>query len=75
MTKCPRCKKNLNIGKQVSEWDKEYGDEWISQAMINIICPNCDEGVIMVELYKYEETEEIQSPIGKVKIPKLNKNK
>ena len=73
MTKCTKCHKNLYIGEQISEWDKEYGDEWSGQAMINIICPVCHEGVIVVDLVMYEETEEIESPAlkAKVKIPKI----
>jgi hypothetical protein len=74
MTKCTKCKKNLNLGKLVAEWDKEFGEMWIGSAMINIICPHCKEGVMMVDLCMYDETEEVESIIGKVKIPKLKKH-
>ncbi len=73
MTKCPKCHKNLYIGKQISEWDKMYGDEWNGQAMINIICPACHEGIVIVDLVMYDETEDVESPAlnAKVKIPKI----
>jgi len=74
MTKCPKCKKNLNLGKLIAEWDKEFGSMWQTAAMINIICPHCEEGVMMVDLTMYDETEEIDSIIGKVKIPKVKKH-
>ena len=34
---CPNCKKLTDVGQQMVEWDKEYGDQVGSQAMINII--------------------------------------
>jgi phage FluMu protein Com len=71
MTKCPKCKKTLNIGKLLREWDDEYGSEWIGEAMVNIICPHCQEGVMVIYLQTYEESEDVESPAGKVKIPKL----
>lgn len=71
MTKCSKCKKNMNIGKQLSEWDKLFGSEWNVTAMINIICPHCNKEQILITLDMYEETEDVESPIGNVKVPKL----
>jgi hypothetical protein len=74
MTKCQKCHKNLNLGSQMKEWDEQYGSEWVGSAMVNIICKHCGEGVILVDLICYDETEEVESIIGKVKIPKLKKH-
>ena len=74
MTKCPKCKKRLNFAIQVADWDGRYGDEWNGQAMINIICPYCKEGVMIVSLVMYDETEDVKSPaLGNkvVKVPKI----
>ena len=58
----------------MKDWDQQYGSEWVGSAMVNIICKHCGEGVILVDLIHYDEFEEVQSPFGKVRIPKLKKH-
>ena len=75
MTKCPKCNHNLNLGMQLLEWDELFGSDWDRAAMVNIICPYCHKGVILGDLITYDETEDVKSPMGIVKIPKLIRTK
>ena len=69
---CPKCKKKVNWVAQLKNWDKEYGDDWCAEAMINIICYDCGTSLMMVELYESEDGEEIECPAlkSKVRMPK-----
>ena len=72
MKKCPNCGKPVDWLKQLRQWDKEFGKDWESQAMVVIICNSCGEYAFGVDIYEITETEEIYSPAlkQKVKIPK-----
>lgn len=74
MTKCKKCGATLHLSDQVMEWDDMFGDNWQGEAIINIICPKCEEGVMMIDLVMYDETEDVKSPMGIIKVPKFKKH-
>ena len=70
--KCYNCNKEYPMWKALKEWEEEYGDEWMSQALINVMCLHCNTPTgLTISLDTYEETEEVESPIGTVKLPKI----
>lgn len=73
MRKCTNCNKKYNWIQQLKEWNESYGDDWEGEALVNIICPNCDESDMIIELFENIETEMVESPaLGKkVAIPKI----
>ena len=72
MKECPHCGKRVYWLKQLQEWNKIYGDDWESHAMISIMCEKCGEYAFGVDIYEITETETVKSPIlGDVKIPKV----
>jgi hypothetical protein len=69
---CPKCKKDINLGKQVREADKDFYQEIEPPIILMIFCENCEIPVASIDIVSVTEFEEIDSPgIGKVKIPKL----
>jgi hypothetical protein len=54
--RCPHCKKNVDFGKQMMEWDKDYGDAINiddpenSWAWIAVYCHHCDQYAFSVDL-------------------------
>jgi hypothetical protein len=73
MKKCPKCKHKVDWIAQLKDWEKQYGKDWGSEAMVSIICDNCDSYVMGVDLYEMENGEDIYSPAlkAKVKMPKI----
>ena len=75
---CPYCEKRINLGEQVIEWDKLFGDEAMLVAefpiMINIMCEYCDKSVAMMFIEAVEGEEIVKSPLGDVHIPKIKKD-
>jgi len=74
---CPKCEKKISLGNHMKEWDDNFGDDFALSAefpaMVNIICEHCEESVALIFIEPSENGEEIDSPIGKVVMPKLKK--
>lgn len=70
--KCPKCAKEIGLVEQTQEWDKAWGNEAGLPAMFMLICENCKEQTAMVEIIPIDNFEEVESPLGKVKLPKFN---
>ena len=66
---CPNCETKYSWKKQIVEWIKLYGDEWEGEAMLMIVCPNCEHycGEVFLEEAEYE-IEEVESPALKEKV-------
>lgn len=70
---CPGCKKDYPVANQIKEADEEYYKGEVSPPiMLMLSCPHCNEQTVMVEFVPCTEFEEIDSPLGKVKIPKMD---
>lgn len=76
---CPRCNKTIDFGVQMTEWDQMYGDGAQLQEefpiMINLICEHCKDSAGLVFIEAVEGSTEVDSPVGKVKIPSIKRQK
>lgn len=64
--RCPHCKEIVHFGKQMTEWDNEFGDSISSDpeeswAWIAVWCSNCDQYAYNVDL-SGAFTEEVPAP-------------
>lgn len=70
---CPSCKKDFPVGPQVQEADEQfYKGEAQPPIMLMLTCDHCEEQTVMVEFVPCTEYEEIESPLGKIKMPKMD---
>ena len=69
--RCPKCKKDINIGKQVREADKEFYRGVEPPIMLTIFCENCEEPVAMISIDTTTGEDIIDSVVGPVHIPKI----
>jgi hypothetical protein len=67
--KCPKCEENIGFVEQIKEWDTEFGAEAGLPAMLMIMCDNCQEQRIIVQLIGVKKFETVKTPMGDVKIP------
>lgn len=77
MIECHKCHKKVNWLEQLKEWDKEYGEDWVGEAMVAIICEHCGSYVLMIELFEAEDGEDVEAKGlegKKVKMPKIRSN-
>lgn len=68
---CPKCDKDLGLGRQIKEWDEMFGEDAMLDGefpiYINLICDNCEKSVGAVFIESVDNEQEIDSPIvGKV---------
>ena len=73
--KCFKCEKKIDFWQQVKEWSEMFGDEAMLgpefPIMIMLDCPHCDEQIGMVNIIGINAFEDVEGPMGIVKMPKL----
>ena len=74
MMNCPKCKQPIDVIEEMKKWFELYKPTMLdgAPAVINMSCANCkEEAGIWLSIDPYSKTEEIDTPVGKVKLPVL----